>query len=335
LVVEVPAQDRAAKETSALIEACTTGLRGGRCELTQNRDLESGSAVAIISWRGEQRLGALVEVGQQREQGAVWRSQELDFKPEDQRVERFRALGFAIAALFRGTTPEAGKSASPATKGLPPSQAQAQAAIEPKPGARQEQLGLGAGDPQSPADAAARAFVPSRSARLWISAGPSAQYGPELRAWRYGGQLQVAAGPPRFPGFLSVSAGYAQGGDLAGVSLGWSALGLGLGLRTPLTPNFELRGAARGLLVNVSGRASEGTRTSQQSVWMPGVGLVLELELHGSGALGLALAGEAQRSAGDVPIQKHDRPVANVGKTALGAALTLEVRLFQESSTQR
>jgi hypothetical protein len=334
LVVEVPAQDRAAKETSALIEACTTGLRGGRCELTQNRDLESGSAVAIISWRGDQRLGALVEVGQQREQGAVWRSQELDFKPEDQRVERFRALGFAIAALFRGTTPPAGKSASPATKSLPPSQGQAQVATEPKPG-RQEPLGLGAGDLQSPADAAARTFVPSRSARLWISAGPSALYGPELRAWRYGGQLQVAAGPPRFPGFLSVSGGYAQGGDTAGVSLSWSALGLGLGLRAPLAPNFELRGAARGLLVNVSGRVSEGTRTSQQSVWMPGVGLVLELELHGSGALGLALAGEVQRSAGDVPIQKHDRPVANVGKTALGAALTLEVRLSQESSTQR
>src|SRR5450631_4019 len=101
VVVEVPAQDRTAPETSALIEACTAGLGSGRCELTQAGNADSVSAVAIVSWRDKERLSALVEVGRVRQPSESWRSEELRFKPEDQQVERFRTLGLAIATLFR------------------------------------------------------------------------------------------------------------------------------------------------------------------------------------------------------------------------------------------
>jgi hypothetical protein len=331
LVVEVPAQDRGAKETSALIEACTAGLRGGRCELTQNRNLESGSAVAIVSWRNGERLGALLEVGEQREQGAVWRSQELDFKPEDQRLERFRALGFAIAALFRGTGLGAPKSRAVATKNAAPATPRSSVATPQKK--KQDPVSLVAEDPaesDSDSNLEPSIHLPRRIARLWISAGPNGTYDPELTAWRYGFQLQVAAGLARFPAFLSAFGGYATGGGAAGVSLSWSTLGLGLGLREPLGPSFEVRGGVRGLLVAVGGQISEGERTSQQSVWVPGAGLGFEFEMHESGALGLILAGEVQTLAGNVPIRKHNQTVADLGKNALGISLSLEVRLFQE-----
>lgn len=342
LVVEVPAQDRGAKETSALIEACTAGLRGGRCELTQNRNLEPGSAVAIVSWRNGERLGALVEVGEQREQGAVWRSQELAFKPEDQRLERFRALGFAIAALFRGTgleTPKLGATATKntATKNTAPETPRSVVA-PPKKKNKAAPVSVVADpaesepDPDSVSDPEPIISVPTRIARLWISAGPNGAYDPELAAWRYGFQLQVAAGLARFPGFLSAFTGYSTGGGPAGVSLSWSSLGLGLGLRQTLGPSFEVRGGVRGLLVDVGGQISEAARTSQQNVWVPGAAVGFEFEMHESGALGLILAGEAQRFAANVPIRKHNQTVANLGKNAIGLYLSVEVRLFQETA---
>src|SRR4051812_12825039 len=51
VVVEVSVQDRGSREAAALIEACTAALSGGRCTLTQTRNTESVSAVAIVSFR--------------------------------------------------------------------------------------------------------------------------------------------------------------------------------------------------------------------------------------------------------------------------------------------
>jgi hypothetical protein len=96
----------------------------------------------------------------------------------------------------------------------------------------------------------------------------------------------------------------------------------------PLSPGFELRGVAQGLLVDVSGTASEAGRTSSQSVWVPGAGVDLEIALRASEALSATLAGGVQRLAGSVPIREHNEPSGTVGKTALGAELELELRLF-------
>jgi len=157
-----------------------------------------------------------------------------------------------------------------------------------------------------------------------------ASYNPELLAWHGGGQLEFAVGASRFPGFLSALGSYAVGPELAGVSLSWSTLGLGPGLRLPLARNFELRGVARGLLVEVSGRASEASRTSRQDVWIPGAGLELELSFRLSDKLSVTLGTEVQQLAGNAPIREHNQLTGTVGKTALGVTLTLELRLFGE-----
>src|SRR5882724_1435592 len=101
VVVEVPAQDRAAPESTVLLQACTKGLGSGRCELTEPPNAGPVSAVAIVSWRDENRLSALVEVARLQQPSEGWRSEELRFKADDRRIERFRALGLAIATLYR------------------------------------------------------------------------------------------------------------------------------------------------------------------------------------------------------------------------------------------
>jgi hypothetical protein len=333
VVVEVPALDRAVPEISALIEACTAGLGSGRCELTQARNPESVSAIAIVSWRDHERLSALVEVARVRQLNESWRSEELRFKPEDQQVERFRTLGLAIATLFReaslqrasGVTDTPESVVSPNRKPAPATSQPRTAKPAPADDVASD------GDSHEPAGAQSA----HRSADAWISAGPFASYDPELRAWHGGGQLELAVGASRFPGFLSALGSYAVGPDQGDVSLSWSTLGLGPGLRLRLAPNFELRGVARGLLLNVSGRASEAGRASRQNVWVPGAGFELELALHASDRLSATLGAELQQLAGNVPIHEHNQLAGTVGKTALGVTLTLELRLFGPSGGRR
>ncbi|HEX7451327.1 MAG TPA: hypothetical protein VF294_03545, partial [Polyangiaceae bacterium] len=112
-------------------------------------------------------------------------------------------------------------------------------------------------------------------------------------------------------------------------------LGLGPGLRLWLAPNVELRGVARGLLVDVSGRASEVGRTSRQSVWVPGAGFDLELALRAGDRVSATLGAELQELAGNVPIREHDQLAATVGKTALGVTLTLDLWLFGATGGRR
>ena len=342
VVVEVPAQDRTAPETSALIEACTAGLGSGRCELTQARNAESVSAVAIVSWRDDERLSALVEVARVRQPSESWRSEELKFKPEDRQVERFRTLGLAIATLFREAslqlakrvagTPDA--AAATGTKPAPPPRGTTSPrprAAKPAPASGEPSTDAEPSNSQEPSGARGA----HRSAEAWISGGAFASYDPELLAWRYGGQLKLVISASGFPGFLSAFGSYAVGPDQAGVSLSWSTLGLGPGLRLRLAPNFELRGIARGLLVDVSGRASDVGRTSRENVWVPGAGFELELALRAADRVSATLGAELQQLAGNVPIREHDQLAATVGKTALGVTLTVDVWLFGASSGRR
>jgi hypothetical protein len=339
VVVEVPAQDRGAPETSALIEACTVGLGSGRCELTQAHNAESVSAVAIVSWRDLERLSALVEVGRVRQPSESWRSEELRFKPEDQQVERFRTLGLAIATLFQEASPQLAGSATGTPEAVASARKKLASALlgtpssrphATKPALTDDLPSEGHESESSNSQERAGAWSAHRSAEAWISAGAFAAYNPELLAWHGGGQLEFAVGASRFPGFLSALGSYAVGPDLAGVSLSWSTLGLGPGLRLRLAPNFELRGVARGLLVDVSGRASDASRSSRQDVWVPGAGFELELALRAGDRLSATLGTEVQRLAGNVPIREHNQLAGTVGKTALGVTLTLELRLYGE-----
>lgn len=352
VVVEVSAQDRASQETAALIEACTAGLGGGRCALTQTRNTESVSAIAIVSWLDPQRLSVLVEVARPREPTQVWRSEELKFKSEDQKRERFRTIGLAIAALFRQSS-----AASPErTTGIPDPTAPINKPSAPAPlaGAGGDQTKGKGGtkkgsevkgnaepdDESTKGNASADARAAFRQETLgaprkpeaWVSTGALMFYDPKLPGWRAGGQLQVGLGATGFPGFVSGFGSYAVGQYSTDVTLSWVTLGIGPGLRLPLSPRLELRAVAQGIFVNVSGRASQGGATSRESVWVPGAAIGLELSLRASDRLSGTLSGQLQRLAGNVPIREHDQPVGSIGKTTVGITLSLELQLLVPTS---
>ena len=333
VVVEVPARDRSRPETAALIAACTSALDGGRCQLARtDAKVESGTAIAIVSFRDVDHLRALVEVASPKQPSETWLSEELEFKSQDQSLERFRTLGLAIAALVREASRETPSGASGSSRAV----AEAEAVRPPQP------RDAAVEPPKTAAlrDAAKRAAVsvPSstrRRAEAWVSAGPSAFYDPKLPGWRYGGQLQLGLGGSTFPGFVSLSGSYASGMGNAGLTLRWGTLGLGAGLRGALSPNFELRAVARGLMVNIEGRASDSARTDRASVWVPGGGLGSELRLRESGRWSVTLGGEILRMAGAVPIREHDVTGQTAGKTSFGVTLSLEFWFWASSNTRK
>ena len=333
VVVEVPARDRARPEAAALIAACTSALDGGRCQLARtDAEVESGTAIAIVSFRDVDHLRALVEVASSKQPNETWLSEELEFKSQDQRLERFRTLGLAIAALVR----EASREMPGGASGSSGAAAEADGARSPK--ARDEAVEVR--ETTKLRDAAKETAVsapssPQRRAEAWISAGPSAFYDPKLSSWRYGGQLHLGLGGSAFPGFVSLSGSYESGTDNAGVSLSWGTLGLGAGLRGALSRNFELRAIARGLMVNLEGRASDPARTDRASVWVPGGGLGSELRLRESDRWSATLGVEVLRMAGNVPIREHDVTGRTVGKTSFGVTLSLEFRLWVPSNTRK
>lgn len=353
VVVEVSAQDRASQETAALIEACTAGLGGGQCALAQTRNTESVSAIAIVSWLDPQRLSVLVEVARLRDPTQAWRSEELEFKSEDQKRERFRTIGLAIAALFRQAL-----AASPErTTGIPDPTAPIKKPSAPaaplagaggdqtkgKGGTKKGSEVKGNAEPvdestKSNASAEARAAFRQetlgapRKPEAWVSTGALMFYDPKLPGWRAGGQLQLGLGATAFPGFISGFGSYAVGQHSTDVALSWITLGIGPGLRLPLSPRLELRAVAQFVLVNVSGRPSQGAQTSRESVWVPGAGFGLELRLRASNRLSGTLSGQLQRLAGNVPIREHDQPVGTIGKTTVGITLSLELQLLVPTS---
>lgn len=329
IVVEIPAQDRAAPEVPALLEACTSGLGGGRCELTERSNADPTSAIAIVSWRDQEHLNALVEVARVQQPSEGWRSEELRFKPQDRPIERFRTLGLAIATLFRAAARPADKS--PAERA--PAQTKQQTAsanATKKPAPSTPKPGTEAPEPEL-ARPDASTTAQRHNAKLWISAGGLAAYDPTLGDWHYGGLLKLALGARAFPGFVSGLGSYATGPRLDEVSLDRATLGLGPGLRFTLSPSLELRAVARGLMMNVSGRIAELGQTSRQNAWLPGAGFELELALRGGGRVSGAFGAEIQEMAGNVRIREHDELNGTVGKTTFGVTLTLELRLLGEA----
>jgi hypothetical protein len=341
IVVEIPAQDRAAPEVPALLEACASGLGGGRCELTQPSNADPTSGIAIVSWRDPDHLSALVEVARVQDPGEGWRSEELRFKAQDRPVERFRTLGLAIATLFRQaarppdkTQPSAAERPAPEPKQPAPGRAAAAKAKRPKPvPAKAEPETVEPPEPE-PGDRKPDIAAPPHHALSWISAGGLAAYDPKLSDWHYGGLLKLSLGARAFPGFVSAFGSYATGPRLDEVSLDRATLGLGPGLRFSLSPSLELRAVLRGLMVNVSGRISERGTTSRKNAWLPGAALDLELALRGSGRVSGAVGAQVEEMAGNVSVREHDELNGIVGKTAVGVTLTLELRLLGEQDSE-
>lgn len=335
LMVELPSADTTRPEAAALVQACTEGLGGGRCELSSG-SAESAAGVAVVSLRGSEALGALIEVGSRRGESRSWHAQEITFQPQDARVERFRTLGLAIATLYRETQLDIPAQDSPARD-------RKRAALD----AQDKKSASSAAPPAENGravandDADARGLRDSRQGsgvypRGWLSAGALTAYDHELpRAFRFGGQLALGMAPLELPLLVNFTGSYAVGRlpESSGspeLLLTWATLGLGAGGYLSLGADFQLRVSLQGVLVDLEAHGSDPQLGSQESQrWLLGGQAGLELVARASRRWGLALGTQVQQLRGATSILVYDRPVATVAALSVQLYVSLEFRPFQ------
>jgi hypothetical protein len=251
VIVEVLPPEPAGVRVEALLDACSAGSDGARCEAATDPEPPGTIAVAIVRWQGGDELSVRVEVGLRREGGMgaapEWRARTLTFRAADSRVERWRAAGLTIATLaFAPEEPTA--SSPPSDRSSPPAPSAGAPEASPPPSER-----------SPPIREAAAAAVPAEHGRndahdygqsaFWVGvggvAGPGIDDGVRLGF--------VADAGYRFasPAFVRLALGLAWQPSATGlegrdVSLAWTTATLGGGLAfdlgaVSLLPRVALR----------------------------------------------------------------------------------------------
>jgi hypothetical protein len=324
LIVELPTADTTVPEAAALVRACSQGLGSGRCELS-SQSAKPAAAVAVVSLRGPDAIGALIEVGSRRHESRSWRTQEVVFQPQDERLERFRTLGFAIATLFRETQIEPAQEEG--ATGEP---------RRPSSGAARKE----AAESKTNAEASSAAARPNtlpftRYPLGWLTVGALAAYDDDLPAsWRLGGRLALGVAPFELPLFASLSGSYAAGevpatSEQPEISLSWATVALGAGAYFSLPSDLSARIGVQGVLVDLAAHATEGDRREESQRWVRGGQLTLELVGLSSRRWGFAAGGELQQLSGGTAIVVHNRDAALVGAFSWTIHAAFELRPFQ------
>ncbi len=130
VIVALPA-DTAPVDAEALLEACSHAYEGGRCEEPSDEQPDD-YVMAELVWVTDTQAEVNVSFETSSTQRSAYRS--LDFLPEDEETERYRALGFAVGSL-------AGKlalSATPKATEEPPPKSTIETE-EPKPAPEAEE----------------------------------------------------------------------------------------------------------------------------------------------------------------------------------------------------
>ena len=324
LVVELPTVV-APEQASAMIAACTAGLRPGRCELSSEGADTKVSAIAVVSFQGDDRLRPLIEVGRRRDDREVWLSEGLTFRAADAPVEEFRSIGLTIAVLFHTLeNPEApgirDKPTQTPTHALPPGdKSTADPARPPQPKAA----------PAIPNDEgsapALSASHPVRGPGAWVASGPLIGWDPGTHAARYGVGASLGLVPVE-PLIVGLSGRYRRAG-VAGVDLRFATVGVGAGGAVLLPHHLWLRGRAEAVAEQVAASALDpGSQTTQtRSLWVSGLGGALDLVWTGGGWWGVGLTVVVERLAHGTTVQLYEQTVATTSPTGVEGVLSLEL----------
>jgi hypothetical protein len=330
LLVEVPMAETTRAETAALVQACTEGLGTGRCELSSSSQPADG--VAIVSLRGKAALAALIEVGSPRSRARPWRSQEIEFRPQDERIERFRTLGLAIATLYNETRLDAPAEVNGEADNAAPGAARGEKPASDKPDANAAPSHHEATPPRGNESHRSSLGGPLG----WLSAGAVAAYDSELSSpLRFGGQVALGVAPLELPLFSSLSGSYTVGRIPSGersseIWLSWAAIGIGAGGYWPLVDDVQLRVSIHGVIVRLDAHGSDpefGRQESQR--WLLGGQAGLELVAWASRRWGLTLGPQVQQLTGGTAIAVRGSPVAKVAALSFQFGASLELRPFQ------
>ena len=297
IVIEVAAPQVSEDALSVLVSACSRVARDATCVLTKDTSEEQPSAVAIVSLPAEDKMR--VEVGLRQSGHDSWRTKDFTFQPEDDILDRWRAVGFAIGTLAESNPPPAQDTGHAVERAAPP------AATRPVPVA-----------------AVPKQAKPRPTRQLFI--GASAIFGPGLDRgrWRLGSALYADWAPPlRLPHFFTVGASAATtlGAASSGTSregastttTRWFDLSAGAGVPIVgplLGSGLEFRTAVLTEYLRVS--ASAFDRSENRSRWTFGVqgafvgrlriasGLFLTAELQAAGFSGATVIRVGSESIG-------------------------------------
>ena len=348
VAVELPTRDTTQQESAALISACSAALGRGKCALSEAA--ESAQAIAVVSFRGPERLRALIEVGRRESESRSWRTQEIAFKPEDARLERFRTLGLAIATLVRETQIEQPSGSAESTAAFPaePKPAEAKRAEanapskpEAKPRPSEPPKSPAAAPATEPREASSNAgtasLPPAREPPVWLSVGAVGAYDHELpSSMRYGGRISLGVTRPGLPLYASIGGTYSVGkapGDeqaIGKVSLAWATIAAGVGGRIRLPFDSEGRAALQGVLVELVAHASAGDEVEEEGRrWILGGQLEVELAALRSRMVGFTLGGTAQHLTGATSLVVHREAVATSAAFSWSVHAALELHLFR------
>jgi len=210
IVIEIAAPKVSDEALAVLVSSCTRAARGAECVLAKNSSDASPGAVAIVSAQGADKMR--VEVGLREGEHDSWRTKDFAFLAEDDPLDRWRAVGFAIGTLAESDAevpaepsepPPAPPAPPPALPVAPPSEPQPRARPESKPGLR-----------------------------LFVAAGGVFGPGLDRGPWRIGSSLGVELAPPRLPIYWVVagSAATRVTRDESGATARWFDISAGPGV---------------------------------------------------------------------------------------------------------
>ena len=194
VVIEMLAADADTPFARVLVGACSEGLRdGGPCALEGATAGASARAVAIVSWDGEDRASAKIDVGVRRGGRADWHTRRVSFAASDAQAERWRSVGLIIATLVGAETPpEPPAPVPPPTPPVPPPEKRPIAGTKESAGlpARRQPwfFEVGASGARGTADVvgawgpAARAGLAFRSSPLFLTASLRYETEPQASA---------------------------------------------------------------------------------------------------------------------------------------------------------
>ncbi len=267
VAVELPAPEPPAAMTRALLSACSSAVRDGRCILASDVSSEPRIAIAFVRFSGGAERLARIQVEMSRGGGSDSRARLLTFKDSDARVERWRSVGLTIATLVgdmlpprsdssdarespAGAIPDESTSApGGASKPSEPEQVEDRDAEKARREAEQREEQRRA-DERARDEAARRAekdqaraaqeqheVAPAHDSpgssgvrSLWVGATGAAGPGLEEGGWRFGGGVDLGWKPTSLPAFARLSLGFAgRPADSRGLSVQWEAATLGGG----------------------------------------------------------------------------------------------------------
>ena len=338
LLVELPATDRQRPEAAALLAACNSGLESGRCELGEQHSAKEALGLAIVSWRGGDELHALVEVARRRREGEAWLTEELTFQSQDALVERYRAIGLAVATQFRemGRPPPGATESSP---GAQSREAATQAATaERSAEAPQQPVPKPATRPASTERPRALAPLPREQAGAsraprglpWLTAGATVGADVDSGLLRLGAGAGLFSAPLPWPVFFTVAARYERATLDPSIPITWLKGAVGVGGFLTLPARLRLSAQVAGVLESVSASTTDPALGRQDAAarGLRGIEGKASLIWPDRARFALEVGVTAERVNAATLVTLHRVPQATLGVTSFGAGLGLVLRPF-------